>query len=69
MTLPLHIEPTQMDLAAIAGRRPDGPFVALEHHPGHREAFERHRRTAIEQATLLFFAARAEPRLGTPYDG
>jgi uncharacterized protein (DUF1330 family) len=148
MSKPLHTEPTQMDLEAIAGRQPDGPFVALnlnryrqraaypagtpdadvsgreaylrygiiafaaihavggrvlwaadaqevaigcdhdrydevvavwypsraafralEHHPGYREAFELHRRASIEQAALLFFAAGAEPRLGTPYGG
>ena len=44
-------------------------FLALEHHPGYREAFELHRRASIEHATLLFFAAGAEPKLGTPYGG
>lgn len=44
-------------------------FLALEHHPGYREAFELHRRAAIEHATLLFFAAGAEPKLDTPYGG
>jgi uncharacterized protein (DUF1330 family) len=148
MKVPSHSEPTQMELETIAGRRPDGPFVALnlnryrdralypagtpdadvsgreaylrygivafaaihsvggrilwaadaqeiaigcehehydevvavwypsraaflelERHPGYREAFELHRRASIEHASLLFFAAAAEPRLGTPYGG
>ena len=42
-------------------------FLSLERHPGYREAFELHRRASIEHATLLFFAARTEPELGTPY--
>jgi len=42
-------------------------FLSLERHPGYREAFELHRRASIEHATLLFFAAGAEPKLGTPY--
>jgi uncharacterized protein (DUF1330 family) len=44
-------------------------FLDLERHPGYREAFELHRRASIEHASLLFFAAQAEPRLGTPYGG
>lgn len=146
MSTPLHTEPTQMDLAAIAARRLNGPFVALnlnryrdradypagtpdadvsgreaylrygivafaaigsvggrvlwaadaeevaigcahdrydevvavwypsraaflalERHPGYRDAFELHRRASIAHATLLFFTAGAEPKLGTPY--
>jgi uncharacterized protein (DUF1330 family) len=44
-------------------------FLDLDRHPGYREAFELHRRASIEHASLLFFAAEAEPRLGTPYGG
>lgn len=44
-------------------------FLALERHPGYREAFELHRRASMEHATLLFFAAGAEPTLRTPYGG
>lgn len=44
-------------------------FLSLDGFPGYREALELHRRAAIEQASLLFFRADAEPRLGTPYEG
>lgn len=44
-------------------------FLALEDYPGYREAFELHRRASVEHATLLFFQAGAEPKLGAPYGG
>lgn len=44
-------------------------FLKLEDYPGYREAFEVHRRAAIEHATLLFFAAGSEPALTSPYGG
>lgn len=44
-------------------------FLRLDDHPGYREAFELHRRAAIEHASLLFFAAGPEARLDTPYGG
>jgi len=44
-------------------------FLSLEQYPGYREAFELHRRASVEHATLLFFRAGAEPKLGTPYGG
>lgn len=44
-------------------------FLKLDEYPGYREAMELHRRASLEQATLLFFRAGAEPRLGTPYGG
>jgi hypothetical protein len=44
-------------------------FLALEKHPGYVEAFELHRRAAVEHAVLLFFDAGAEPVLTTPYGG
>ena len=44
-------------------------FLRLEEYPGYREAFELHRRAAIEHAALLFFKGDAEPRLGAPYGG
>ncbi len=44
-------------------------FLRLEEYPGYREAFEVHRRASIEHASLLFFRAGAEPKLGTPYGG
>jgi hypothetical protein len=42
-------------------------FLALEDYPGYREAFELHRAAAIEQASLLFFEAGAEPALNSPF--
>jgi hypothetical protein len=42
-------------------------FAALLDYPGYQEAFELHRRAAVEHAALLFFEADAEPRLTTPY--
>jgi hypothetical protein len=44
-------------------------FLGLESFPGYRDAFELHRRASIEHASLLFFRAGTEPRLGTPYGG
>ncbi len=44
-------------------------FLKLEDHPGYREALDLHRRASLERATLLFFAAGAEPQLSTPYGG
>jgi hypothetical protein len=44
-------------------------FLSLEDYPGYRHAFELHRRAAVEHATLLFFAAGAEPKLAAPYGG
>lgn len=44
-------------------------FGVLTEFPGYREALELHRRAALEHATLLFFKAGAEPKLGTPYSG
>lgn len=46
-----------------------GAFLQLEEFPGYMEAFELHRRASIEHATLLFFEAGAEPKLGAPYGG
>lgn len=42
-------------------------FLALETYPGYREAFETHRRAAIERATLLVCDADSEARLSSPY--
>ena len=42
-------------------------FLRLENYPGYRAALELHRRAAIEQASLLFFAAGAEPKLTSPF--
>jgi uncharacterized protein (DUF1330 family) len=42
-------------------------FLALDRHPGYREALELHRRAAIEQACLLFFEAGPEPKLDSPF--
>jgi hypothetical protein len=42
-------------------------FLSLESYPGYREAFELHRRAAVEHAALLFFEASAEPTLSSPY--
>jgi len=42
-------------------------FLRLEQYPGYRAALELHRRAAIEQASLLFFAAGAEPELTSPF--
>ena len=54
----------------IAVWYPDrGAFLALEEYPGYREAFELHRRAAIEHASLLFFAAEPEPKLSARYGG
>lgn len=44
-------------------------FLRIDEYPGYREAFELHRRASIEHASLLFFQAGAEPKLGTPYGG
>ena len=44
-------------------------FLSLETFPGYREAFELHRRAAIERAILLLCDADAEPRLSSPYGG
>ena len=38
-------------------------FLRLEEHPGYREAFELHRRAAVEHASLLFFRAGPKPEL------
>jgi len=42
-------------------------FLSLDDHPGYREAFDLHRRAAIERAVLLLCDGDAEPRLGSPY--
>lgn len=42
-------------------------LLALEGFPGYREAFELHRRAAIERAVLLVCDGDAEPRLASPY--
>jgi len=44
-------------------------FRTLEEYPGYREAFELHRRAAVEHAALLFFKSGAEPKLSAPYGG
>lgn len=44
-------------------------LLALEAYPGYREAFELHRRAAIERAVLLVCDADAAPRLSSPYGG
>ena len=44
-------------------------FLRLEEFPGYRDAFELHRRAAIERATLLLCDGDAEPRLASPYGG
>jgi hypothetical protein len=44
-------------------------FLRLEEFPGYREALELHRRAAIEQAALLFFASGPDAKLGSPFDG
>lgn len=42
-------------------------FLSLMDFPGYREAFEVHRRAAVEHASLLFFHAGDEPKLETPW--
>jgi len=42
-------------------------FLALDGFPGYRDAFETHRRAAIERATLLLCDGDVEPRLASPY--
>jgi uncharacterized protein (DUF1330 family) len=42
-------------------------FLSLESIRGYREAFDLHRRAAIEHATLLLCDARPEPALTSPY--
>ena len=44
-------------------------FLALEQYPGYRQAFELHRRAAIEHAALIFCDAGSEPVLTSPYGG
>jgi uncharacterized protein (DUF1330 family) len=44
-------------------------FLALESHPGYREAFEMHRRAAIEHAVLICCDAAPTPTLTSPYGG
>jgi hypothetical protein len=44
-------------------------FLSLEEFPGYREAFELHRRAAIERAVLVLCDAGAEPALTSPYGG
>lgn len=44
-------------------------FLALDAHPGYREAFELHRRAAIERAVLLICDGDADAKLSTPYGG
>jgi hypothetical protein len=38
-------------------------FLRLDEYPGYREAFELHRRAAVEHASLLFFRAGPKPEL------
>jgi uncharacterized protein (DUF1330 family) len=42
-------------------------FLGLESFPGYREAFEIHRRAAIEQAALILCDGAAEPVLASPF--
>ena len=42
-------------------------FLRIEEFPGYREAFEIHRRAAIDHAALLVCDAAAEPVLTSPY--
>jgi len=42
-------------------------FLALEEYPGYREAFELHRRAAIEHAVLLCCEGACEPVLRSPF--
>jgi len=44
-------------------------FLTLDAFPGYREAFDLHRRAAIERAVLLVCDGDAAPRLTTPYGG
>jgi hypothetical protein len=44
-------------------------FLTLETYPGYREAFELHRRAAIERAILLFCDSGPEPVLASPFGG
>lgn len=44
-------------------------FASIEEVPGYREAFELHRRAAIEHATLLVCDAAATPVLTSPFGG
>jgi uncharacterized protein (DUF1330 family) len=42
-------------------------FLALEKYPGYRQAFELHRRAAIERAIVLLCDGPPEPVLGSPF--
>ena len=44
-------------------------MASIEEFPGYRDAFELHRRAAIEHATLLVCDAGPTPALGSPYGG
>lgn len=44
-------------------------FASVEEFPGYREAFDVHRRAAIEHATLLVCDASPEPVLTSPFGG
>jgi hypothetical protein len=44
-------------------------LLGLETFAGYREAFELHRRAALERATLLLCDGEAEPRLSSPFGG
>lgn len=44
-------------------------FLSLDDFPGYREAFELHRRAAIERAVLLLCDGGAAPELTSPYGG
>jgi len=43
-------------------------FLALEDYPGYRQAFELHRRAAMDQATLLVCDGSPQPVLRAPFD-
>lgn len=42
-------------------------FLALEQFPGYRQAFELHRRAAVDHATLLLCDASSEAKLTSPW--
>jgi uncharacterized protein (DUF1330 family) len=44
-------------------------FASIEEVPGYRDAFEFHRRAAVEHATLLVCDAAATPVLTSPFGG
>jgi len=44
-------------------------FLALEEYPGYRQAFESHRRAAVEHAMLLCCDGSVEPVLESPFGG